>query len=160
MKRLSLAVIGLVGLWLVGARASGPIGVYTLVDKVTFEPNAEHPQRIRISGVFILSSVPDGCGSPSNPCSTSYGSPQRGYLYYSLPDRGAEEALREWADLKSLAGTREVAGFGSGWYRNDAKVKREAEKPDAPLPWPMNNGVVKVNSSLPQAKALLEYKGQ
>ena len=35
------------------ANASGPIAVYALVDKVAFEPSADKPERIRISGVFI-----------------------------------------------------------------------------------------------------------
>jgi hypothetical protein len=32
--------------------ASGPIAVYALVDKATFRPDADHPQRILIYGVF------------------------------------------------------------------------------------------------------------
>ena len=34
--------------------ASGPIAVYALVDKVALEPNADQPERVRISGVFIV----------------------------------------------------------------------------------------------------------
>ena len=36
------------------ADASGPIAVFALVDKVSFEPNADKPERIRISGVFSI----------------------------------------------------------------------------------------------------------
>src|SRR5438874_11582026 len=57
------------------AHASGPIAVYALVDKVTFEPNADKPERVRISGVFIT----------AEERSDSYSGPQRGYLYFSLP---------------------------------------------------------------------------
>ena len=55
--------------------ASGPIAVYALVDKVTFEPNADKPERIRISGVFIT----------AEERSDVYSAPQRGYLYFGLP---------------------------------------------------------------------------
>jgi hypothetical protein len=146
--------------WGVGAiHASGPIAVYALVDKVTVEPNADHPRRIQLSGVFILSSVPDGCGSPSLPCSTTYSAAQKGYLYFSLPGQYADQALREWVDMKSVAGTRQVVGFGSGWFRNDARVRKDGEKAEGPQEWPINNtGVVKVNADRPEAKALLEYR--
>ena len=39
--------------WLGIVNASGPIAVYALVDKVAIKPNADKPERIRISGVFI-----------------------------------------------------------------------------------------------------------
>ena len=57
------------------AKASGPIAVYALVDKVAFEPNADKPQRIRLSGVFITAE--DNTGT--------YSAPRRGYLYFTLP---------------------------------------------------------------------------
>src|SRR5215471_17914023 len=80
------------------AHASGPIAVYALVDKVTFEPNTDKPERIRISGVFITAAER----------SDVYSAPQRGYLYLALPGPNRDLALREWADLKSIAGTRQV----------------------------------------------------
>ena len=57
------------------AHASGPIAVYALVDKVTFEPNADKPERVRVSGVFIT----------AEERSDVYSAPQRGYLYFALP---------------------------------------------------------------------------
>jgi hypothetical protein len=153
------AAIAAVSLGVKITHASGPVGVYALIDKIALEPNADHPDRIRISGVFILSSVPDGCGPPSNPCATSYSSAQRGYLYCSLPGQDNGQALREWADLKSVAGTHQVVGFGSGWFRNDLKVHKTGEQAESPQDWPINNnGVVKVNAEQPQAKALLNYQ--
>src|ERR1700682_5785768 len=82
------------------ANASGPIGVYALVDKVAFEPNADKPERIRISGVFSVAEE-----TPDN--STVYSAPHRGYLYFGLPRGNEDLARREWADLKSVAGTRQ-----------------------------------------------------
>ena len=80
--------------------ASGPIGVFALVDKVAFEPNSGKPERIRISGVFIAAEE-----TPDN--STVYSAAQRGYLYLALPKSDEELARREWEDLKSVAGTRQ-----------------------------------------------------
>ena len=96
-------------------RASGPIAVYALVDKVALEPNADKPERIRISGVFIV----------AEERSDVYSTAQRGYLYFALPKQNDEIVRREWADLKSVAGTRQVVGLGSSWF---AKVR--VRKPD------------------------------
>src|SRR6202035_839247 len=98
------------------ASASGPIGVYALVDKVAFEPDADKPERIRISGVFITA---------LDDRSEEYSAPQRGYLYFRLPRAYDDLARREWADLKSIAGTRQVVGFGSSWG-----TKVRVTKPD------------------------------
>jgi hypothetical protein len=132
------------------AHASGPIGVYALVDKVTFEPSAENPERIRISGVFIVAE-----DTPDN--STVYSAPQRGYLYLRLPKGNEELARREWADLKSVAGTRQVVGLGSSW---GAKVHVWKTDTGAITPedYPIGNGMVKINADQPRARALLAYK--
>jgi len=128
-------------------RASGPIAVYALVDKVTFEPNVDKPERIRIAGVFITAAER----------SDVYSGPQRGYLYLALPARGSDLALREWADLKSVAGTRQVVGMGSSWVMK-ARVRKDDEEAKGPDEYSMGNGLVKVNADQPRAKALLEYK--
>jgi hypothetical protein len=130
--------------------ASGPIGVYALVDKVTFEPNAENPERIRISGVFITA-----VDTPDN--ATVYSEPQRGNLYFRLPAGKEELARREWADLKSVAGTRQVVGLGSSWGEKVRvwKLERDARSPDD---YPMGNGMVKIYSNTGRVQALLDYK--
>ena len=132
--------------------ASGPIGVYALVDKVAFEPSSDKPERIRISGVFIAA-----VETPDN--STVYTAPQRGYLYFGLPKRDEQLARREWDDLKSVAGTRQVVGFGSDWGTK-VRVRKPNEEAKLPGDYPMGNGVVKINSDQPRARALLDYKGR
>lgn len=127
--------------------ASGPISVYALVDKVTFEPSPDKPERIRISGVFIT----------AEERSDVYSAPQRGYLYFALPGQNAELALREWGDLKSVAGTRKVVGLGSSWSAK-VRVRKPDEEAKSPDDYPMGNGLVKVNADQPRAKALLDYK--
>jgi hypothetical protein len=129
------------------AKASGPIAVYALVDKVVFEPNADQPERIRISGVFII----------AEERSDVYSAPQRGYLYFSLPSTNRDLARREWTDLKSVAGTRQVVGFGSSWFAK-VRVWKPDVKAESPGDYAMGNGVVKVNPDQPRAKALLDYK--
>jgi hypothetical protein len=129
------------------ANASGPIAVYALVDKVTFEPNADKPERVRIAGVFITAAER----------SDVYSAPQRGYLYLALPRQNTELARREWADLKSVAGTRQVVGLGSSWAAM-VRVRKGDEEAKAPDDHPLGNGMVKVNPDQPRAKALLDYK--
>jgi len=132
------------------AEASGPIGVYALVNKVTFEPAGDQPQRIRISGVFLTADQ----GNPG-----AYSEPQAGYLYLALPRGNEEVALREWNDLKSVAGSRQVVGFGSVWFRKgQLRVRKSDEAASSPDDYPIGNGVVRINADQPRAKALLDYK--
>lgn len=130
------------------AHASGPMSVYALVDKVTFEPNADHPDRIRISGVFITSQSQTG---------NAYSAPQRGDLYFSLPPGKEDLARREWADLKAIAGTRQVIGLGSSWS-SSVRVRQPNEEAKAADEYPLGNGLIRVNTEQARAKALLDYK--
>jgi hypothetical protein len=129
------------------ARASGPIAVYALIDSVSFEPNAEKPQRIRLTGVFITATER----------TDQYSAPQRGYLYFTLPGQNESLARSEWADLKTVAGTRQVVGIGSSWV-GSARVRSSEEEPKSPDRYILGNGLVKVNPGHPRAKALLEFK--
>jgi hypothetical protein len=146
---LVVVILAMAG-WLGVIHASGPISVYALVDKVAFEPNADKPERIRISGVFIAAEL-----RPDN--DTVYGVPQRGYLYFTLPKQNEDLARREWSDLKSVAGTRQVVGLGSSWHAT-ARVRKSDEEAKSPDDYPMGNGLVKINADQPNAKALLDYK--
>ena len=143
MKLLLCSLI--VGLGI--AKASGPIGVYALVDKVTLEPSADHPERIRISGVFLLGKAQGD----------EYSAPQRGYLYCTLPAQSAELVRREWSDLKTIAGTHQVIGIGASWATK-VRVRTPDAAPASPDDYPLGNGLVKINADHPKAKVLLEYK--
>ncbi len=129
------------------AHASGPVSVYALVDKVTLEPNAGKPERIRVSGVFIA----------ARGQSDDYAPPERGYVYFVLPKDNIELARRECSDLQSIAGKRQVVAFGSSWFAN-VKVRKADEEAKSPDAYPIGNGLIKINSDHPKAKALLEYK--
>src|SRR2546423_10383227 len=88
---LLLLICGMVS----SLRASDPIGVYALIDKVTFLPNEQSAQTIQVSGVFSLA---EGRGE-------TYGKPQRGYLFFTIDPEKPDVTRKEWADLKSVAGS-------------------------------------------------------
>lgn len=166
MKRVLVVLIGIGTLVAVShLRASGPLGVYAIVEKVAFEPNEATPQRIRITGAFAYAENPDRTQQTS--------AAKRGYMYFKLPDDGAaaERVRREWNDIKSVAGTGQAIGFGSWFYvggfgtiQPDAKttqiiensprggssaemrVRPESEAPAMPTTYQTNNGVVKVSA--------------
>jgi hypothetical protein len=127
MKSIAAGLAITLGLGVV--KASGPIGVYALVDKVGFEPSSDKPERIRIWGVFSAAEQ-----TPDN--STVYSAPQGGYLYLELPKGNEELARLEWVDLKSVAGTRQVVGFGSSWGTK-VRVRKMTEEPKVPDHYPM-----------------------
>ncbi|HLQ76207.1 MAG TPA: hypothetical protein VK210_02570 [Terriglobia bacterium] len=94
--------------------ASGGVGVYAIVSKVVLEPDDKAPERIQIWGAFTL--VDGGTGSGGKTLT-----PQRGYLYFTLPsiDGGPYQrmvALKEWADFKAIAGTGQAVAFGGFGY--------------------------------------------
>jgi hypothetical protein len=129
------------------AHASGPVALYALVDKVTLEPNADKPERVRVAGVFMV----------ARGQSDDYAPPERGYVYFVLPKEKYELVRRECSDLQSIAGTRQVIGLGSSWFAN-VRVRKADEEAKSPDAYPIGNGLMKINSDQPRAKALLDYK--
>jgi hypothetical protein len=105
------------------AQQAEPVGVYGLIDQVTFQsgtaqspcsPPQCQPDRILISGVFTIADPK--LGSSVLEEGRGYLPPARGYLYFKLAadstpaERGT--AYGEWAELASMAGKHEVVGFG------------------------------------------------
>ena len=88
---------------------NGTIGIYAVIDQVTFEPDDPSLNFIRISGVFVVP-VPMSSGI--------YKSPQRGFLYFQIPSGMEQTVRKDWNELKSIAGTREVVGFAQYWMPN------------------------------------------
>jgi hypothetical protein len=123
MKRFVLAALAAACL-ATAARASDPVGVYALIEKVVLEPSGEAAQRVKIWGAFCVATRR----------SDEYTPPQRGYLYLTAP-RGQEATCRtEWADLKRVAGTDQVVAFGSR-YGSKVTVRRPRPpvEPSAPV---------------------------
>jgi hypothetical protein len=129
--------------------ASEMAGVYALVEKVILEPNAQAPDTIQIWGVIAISE--------------DLAKPKRGYLYYRLPSGFLKDvndaARKEWADLKSVAGTGQAVAFGQRFFnfsqQSQAKayieglgrIRPASEKPSSPEPYPVNIGMVKLTNS-------------
>jgi hypothetical protein len=110
-------------------------GIYARVDKVVFEPNDSAPERIQVWGGFALASTQDR---------NSYDQPRRGYLYFTC-EQGKENICRkEWADLKAVAGTDQVVGFG-GRFQPRPRLRKAEDKAVDPDKYPLNFGVVKVS---------------
>ncbi len=137
MKRtIGLAVVGL-GLVLTAVlHASDMVGIYSVVEKVVVEPNDKAPERIQIWGAFALA---EGRGS-------TYGSAQRGYLYFTCPAGQEAVCRKEWADLKSVAGKGTAIGIGMR-YKPTGRVRKADEKVASPDPYPIQMGVVVVDNA-------------
>jgi hypothetical protein len=111
--------------------ASDFTGVYAIVEKVEL-PEADQ-RLVQIWGVFALSEGPRG---------SAYKPAERGYLYYRCPDGKIAVCGNEWSDLKSVAGTGQVLGFGARFLDNGRvrKADAPAEDPDV---YPIQMGVFK-----------------
>src|SRR6476660_2148863 len=75
--------------------ASGPIGVYGLIDKVVFEPNESNAERVQVWGAFAYV---EGGSKIANGASPA----RRGYMYFRLdPSLSAQQrelVRNEWLD--------------------------------------------------------------
>ncbi|PYS17296.1 MAG: hypothetical protein DMG17_10110, partial [Acidobacteria bacterium] len=147
--------------------ASGPVGIYAIIEKVIFEPSEQAPERIQIWGAFAVVD-----GGLTQPGATS--KPLRGYLYFKLPDGSAQAAAKtEWTDLKTVAGTGQAIGFGNWGYvgrvqdfgsrpnsssgipyflelypgggrQTDVRVRRDYDASASPAVYSTNAGIVKL----------------
>ncbi|MEP7272091.1 MAG: hypothetical protein ABI882_11350 [Acidobacteriota bacterium] len=132
------------------------VGVYAVIDKVVLEPNATAPERIQIWGDFAVADKNDR---------NTYQQAQRGYVYYTVPSGKEVPARKEWADLKAMAGTGQVIGFGTR-YQGVGKVRKSDEKPGSPDPYPVGSGLVKMSdrgttyAPIAELKAIARPKGQ
>jgi hypothetical protein len=135
MRRISCVLTLAALLTVAGAvQASDPIGGYLTVDKVVLSP-ADAPTTIQIWGSFVLAT---GYGGKS------YGTPERGYLYYKAPAGQEGVCRKEWSDLKKAAGTTQVIGFGSSYeLKTLGKVRKADKKPESPDVYPLANGLVR-----------------
>ena len=147
--------------------ASGPVGIYGIVERVIFEPNERSPERVQVWGAFAFVE-----GGVTTPGATSM--PRRGYLYFKLPSGNRQLAAKaEWADLKAVAGTGQAIGFGNwglignfsgldsrsagsngfpyflelfpgGGSQTDVRVRPASEPPINPAVYSTNAGIVKL----------------
>jgi|SRR5579864_891132 len=133
-------------------RASDPVGVYCLVEKVVLEPNDANPTAVEIWGAFSFAVPPSGGryvkpegGFGNAATGDVYAAVQRGYLYYRCDERQQTVCRNEWVDLKSVAGKHEVIGFG-GRHESNGSVRKATDSPSSPDVYPLNVGVVKIGA--------------
>lgn len=161
--------------------ASGPIGVYGIVEKVVLEPNPSAPERIQVWGAFAYAEIGGG--------PIAYSPAKRGYMYFRLPANATPAAVdtikKEWADLQSVAGTGQAIAFGRWGYiggfgglqpdtrstmppyilenspgnpQTDLRVRPASEAPTAPAQYQTNAGIVKLAESGSHAAIVQQLK--
>lgn len=135
IKRLQITTLALLatGFLTTHSFGSDPIGIYSVIDRVLLEPSEAAPERIQIWGSF---SFAEGRGQ-------TYAAPVAGYVFYKLPAEKKEAALKEWSDLRQVAGKVEVVGFGTRWGEK-GKVRKGTEKPGEPDIYPLGFGLQKI----------------
>jgi hypothetical protein len=163
------------------ASASGPLGIYGIIEKVVFEPNDRTPERVQVWGAFAYVEL------GKNPGASTV---KRGYLYFRHPATGEsiETVRREWADLAAVAGTGQAVGFGNwgyiGWFgalepdvrpqgppyilerrtsgtnadRTDLRVRAASEPPASPAAYQTNAGIVKLSATGSHAAIVQQMK--
>ena len=144
-KTVMTLVAVMLALTAMSVSASDPVGVYCMVDKVIFEPNEANAELIQVWGVFALAMTGGDI----------YSEPMKGYMYFSVPSGREAVARKEWADLKSVAGTGQGVAFGARYASRDSSngqiyglgtVRKADAKPGNPDVYAANgNGVSKVN---------------
>ena len=85
------------------------IGIFALIDQVTFSREGPSRDTVKISGVFLV---------PTPRSDSSWSAPQPGYLYFRVPGSAATDDRSEWNQLKALAAKGKVIGFASWWVPN------------------------------------------
>jgi hypothetical protein len=114
MKNMSTTAVAVLILSLIPTAAiakSGTIGIYAVIDQVTFEPESQSANFVKISGVFVVP-VPMSSGA--------YTTAKRGYLYFRVPPGMEEVARKDWTGIRLAAGTGRVIGFCQYWVPNPA----------------------------------------
>jgi hypothetical protein len=166
----SILIVGVLLCAAANLIASGPVGIYGIIEKVIFEPSEQAPERIQIWGAFAV--VDGGLTRPG-----AASKPLRGYLYFKLPDGNARSTARtEWMDLKAVAGTEQAIGFGNwgfvgsvqdfdysrpngssgipyflelypgGGRQTDVRLRRDYDPSALPAVYSTNAGIVKLTN--------------
>jgi hypothetical protein len=132
------------------------VGIYTIVERVVLEPDNRNPQRIQLWGAFATN--------------RTRANPQKGYMYFMLPNPQRAAAIKEWSDFKNLAGTGRVVSFGTSFFGSanqseaDAhhaalgRVRNASEKLQSPDVYPLNLGLSTISDSALSAALLKALK--
>jgi hypothetical protein len=130
----TLCAVALMALVTQAARASDPVAIYGFVDRVVFEPSEGTPERVQVWGGFALAKKTEN--------RSEYYPAERGYLHFKLRPGEEEICKKEWADLKSVAGKKEIVAFGSRYSDPQPKLRKESDKVENPDAYPKSWGGV------------------
>jgi hypothetical protein len=100
--------------------ASTRVAIYGIIDDIAFEPADLEPDRVWISGVFVV---------PHPISSGLHRPPTRGNLYFSLYAANPDGTRADWQALRAVAGTGQVIGFGQYWMPCSSSPSRAALGP-------------------------------
>jgi hypothetical protein len=120
-------------------RAVDPVGAYCILEQVVVDPDDQAPARVQMWGAFVLADPPATGG---------YGHANRGYMYYACPPGRSTACKNEWADLRWLSGTGKAIGYGLRG-KPIGRLRREDEAVASPDLYPLDGGLVKVESKDP-----------
>ena len=174
--RTALAIVGILAAT-VHLTASGPLGIYAVVEKVVFEPSETAPERIQVWGAFAYVDGADGQG-------LTVSRVKRGYMYFRMDPSRADAIRKEWADLKAVAGTGQAVGFGQWFYfgrftglqpdtvrtdgtqsnivdrtqQTDLRVRPASEAVASPVLYQTNAGIVKLSDTGGHAAIVKQLK--
>lgn len=136
MKRMAWVGAAAVALCCgVSARASGPIAVYGVIDKVVLGPSAKAPVNAQVWGTFMVAKANTG---------RAFRGPVYGFFYYAAPSGKEDVCRKEWADLKKMAGTGKVVGFGErGMLADVGNLRGHGEEAKGPDSYPLHFGLIR-----------------
>jgi hypothetical protein len=154
--RVSFVIAAVITLT-VPLRASDPVGVYCLIEKIVLEPNTTTPTAVQIWGAFSFAQPIYASTNPPGTFGNAqvgdlYGSVQTGYLYYKCPSGKESLCRKEWADLSSTVAKHEVVGIG-GRHSDNGRVRKTDEKTASPDTYVLNLGVVPIGTYRPPTTA-------
>jgi hypothetical protein len=109
MKTATFRIVLFLLLSIAAFAKGATIGIYAVIDQLSFEPSDSTPNLVRISGVFVVP-VPMSSGM--------YKAPQRGFVYFRIPPGMEEQVRKELAELKTYVGTHRAIGFAQYWVAN------------------------------------------
>ena len=116
--------------------APDPIGIYAVIEQVTFEPASGTPaSRVQVWGAFAL----------AERAHDFYAAPKRGYMYFSCPTTQRARCDADWADFRWHAGSGKAIGFGER-AKPLGRVRADNEPPAAPDQYPAGEAVIKMAS--------------
>jgi hypothetical protein len=120
--------------------AVDPVGVYCILEQVVIDSDGNDPPgRVEMWGAFVLA---------DSAMTGGYGRASRGYVYYACPPGRSAACKSEWADLRWISGTGKATGYGRRG-KPLGRLRREDEAVVSPDLYPLDGGLVKVESKDP-----------